>query len=76
MNLFVYEIICIRKCGNDSKKELKGIVESQSKHINFEEFKKRLDGENCQKGCDDYSNRSIYHEMYLQEIKKINIIFM
>ena len=45
---------------------MEGIVESQSKHINFEEFKKCLDGEDCQKGYDNYINRSIYHEMYLQ----------
>ena len=37
------------KCGDDSKNKLKGLCESQSKNINFEEYKKRLDGNDYQK---------------------------
>ena len=32
------------KCGKGNKNKLKGISKSQSKHIKFEEYKKRLDG--------------------------------
>ena len=46
---------------------MKGISRSQSKRIKFEEYKKCLDGENYQKGCDNYFLRSINHEMYLQK---------
>ena len=48
--LWIDEFICLRsklysfKCGNDNKNELKGIFKSQSKIINFEEYKKCLDG--------------------------------
>ena len=37
------------KCGDDSKKKVKGISKSQSKHIKFEEYKKCLFGGEYQK---------------------------
>ena len=48
-NIWIDEFICFRskmnafKCGGDSKNKLKGISKSQSKNINFEEYKKYLD---------------------------------
>ena len=59
------------KCGDDSKNKLKGISKSQSKHIKFEEIKKKcLDGEEYQRECNNYNIKSINHEMHLQEVKK------
>ena len=58
------------KCGDDSKKKLKGISKSQSKHNKFEEYKKCLDVKEYQRECNIYIIRSIIHEMHLQEIKK------
>ena len=75
-NIWIDEFICLRrkmyafKCGNKSKNKLKGVSKSQSKHIKFEEYKKCLDGEECQKECNNYIPRSINHEMHLQEVKK------
>ena len=60
------------KCGGDSKKKLKGIAKSQSKHIKFEEYKSCLDGEEYQKDCDNYILRSLNHEMYLQRVKNLH----
>ena len=51
-------------------KKIKGISKSQSKHIQFDEYKNCLDGEEYQRECDNYILRSINHEMYLQEVKK------
>ena len=54
-NIWINEFICLRskmyafKCGDDSKNKLKGISEFQSQNIKFEEYKKRLDGEDYQK---------------------------
>ena len=62
------------KTDDESKNQLEGVSKSQSKHIKFEENKKFLDGENSQEECDNYTLRSPYLEMYLQKIKKINII--
>ena len=45
-NICIDQFVCLRskifafKCGNDSKKKLKGISESRSKHIKVEEYKK------------------------------------
>ena len=50
-------------------KKLKGISESQSKNIKFEEYKNCLDGKEYQKHCNKYVLRSINHEMHLQEKK-------
>ena len=44
--MYVYE------CGDDSKNEIKVISKPSSKIINFEEYKKRLDGETCQEECE------------------------
>ena len=74
---WVDELVCLRKkmylfkCGDDIKNILNGICTSHSKHIQFEEFKKFLDGEEYQKECNNYILRPINHEMYLQEIKKV-----
>ena len=37
------------KCGDDSKNQSKGISKSQSKHKNFEEYKKCSDGKDYQR---------------------------
>ena len=42
------------KCGDDSKNKLKCISKSQSKHNNFEEYKKCLDAEKTQSECNNY----------------------
>ena len=39
------------KCGHDIKNKLKGVSKSQTKHIKFEEFKKRLDGKEYKREC-------------------------
>ena len=75
-NIWIDEFAALRskcyafKCGDDSKSELKGISKSYSKNIKFDEYKKCLDGENYQEGCDKYKIRSLNHEMYLQRVKK------
>ena len=49
-NIWVDEFVCLRskmyafKCGNDSKNKLKGDSKSQSKNVEFEEYKICLDG--------------------------------
>ena len=58
------------KCGDDCKNNLKSVSKSQSKENKFEEYKKCLDGEECQRECKNYIIRSINHEMVLQEVKK------
>ena len=52
------------------KNKLKGVSESHSGHIRFEEYYNCLLGGEYQKECDNYIIRSINHEMYLQEVKK------
>ena len=80
-NIWIDEFVALRskcyafKCGNDSKNKLKGISKSQPKNIKFEEYKKCLDGETYQQECNNYILRSINHEMVLQKVKKINIIY-
>ena len=75
-NIWIDEFVCLRskmyafKCGNDTKNKLKGVSESQSKNIKFEEYKKCLDGMEYQRECNNYIIRSINHEMVLQEVKK------
>ena len=79
--IWIDEYICLRikiyafKCGDDSKSKLKGISNSQSKHIKFDEYKKCLDRKEYQQEYANYIIRSLNHEMYLQEVKKINIIY-
>ena len=58
------------KCGDNDKSKLKGISKSYSRNIKFEEYKKRLDGEEYQRECDNYILRSINHDMILQKVKK------
>ena len=75
-NIWIDEFVALRskcyafKCGDTSKKILKGISKSQSKNIKFEEYKKCLDGEDYQQECDNYIIKSINHEMILQKVKK------
>ena len=64
------------KCGDDSKNKLKGISKSQSKHIKFAEYKKCLDEKEYHGECNNYIIRPINQEMHLQEVKKINIIYI
>ena len=74
-NIWIDEFICLRskmyafRCGNDSKIKFKGISKTQSKHINFEEYKKCLDEDEYQRECSNFILRSINQEMHLQEIK-------
>ena len=58
------------KRGDDIKNKLKGISKSQSKHIKNQDYKKRLDGEEYQRECNNYILRSINHQKYLQKLKK------
>ena len=82
-NIWIDEFVCLRskaysfKCkdNNENKNKIKGISKSQSKHIKFEEYYNCLFGGEYQKECNNYIIRSINHEMVLQEIKKINIIY-
>ena len=75
-NNWVDKFICLRskmyafKCGNDSRKKLKGISKSQSKLIIFEENYNCLFGGEYQRQCNNYIIRSINHEMIFQEVKK------
>ena len=75
-NIWIDEFICLRikmyafKCGDDSKKKLKGISKSQSKNIKFEEYYNCRFGGKYQQECDNYFIRSINHEMYLQRVNK------
>ena len=58
------------KCGDVRKNKLKGISKSQSRHNNFEDCKKCLDGEEYQSECENYILRSVSHEIHLQLVKK------
>ena len=77
-NIWIDELICLRpkaysfncKLDNESKNKMKCISNTQSIHINFEEYKKSSDGEDYQKECDNYILRPLNHEMYLQKINK------
>ena len=79
-NISIDKFVCLRSkmysfdCGDD-KKKLKGIFKSQTTHINFGEYKKCLDGENYRKECIICILRSLNQEMYLQELKKFDIIY-
>ena len=83
-NIWIDESVCLRskaysfKCKDniESKNKVKGISKSQSKHLKFEEFYKCLFGGEYQRECNIYNIRSINHEMVLQEVKKINIIYI
>ena len=75
-DICIDEFVCLRskmyayKCGDDSENKLKGISKNQPKNIEFEDYKKCLDGEKFQSECDNYILRSNNYEMHLQEIKK------
>ena len=60
------------KCNDntESKNKIKGISQSQSKHIKFEEYYNCLFGGEHQKECDKYNIWSLNHEMYLQKVRK------
>ena len=70
-NVWTEKFICLRskvysfKCGDDNKKNSKGNSRSQTKPIEFEEYKNYLDGEIYQGECNNYLLRSINHEMFL-----------
>ena len=75
-NIWIDEFVCLRskmyafKCGDDSKNKSKGVSKSQSKIINFEEYKNCLNGKKYQGECEKYILRSVNHEMYLQQVNK------
>ena len=58
------------RCGDGSKNKSKGISQSSSKNIKFDDYKKCLDGEEYQQECDNYIIRSLNQEMYLQPVQK------
>ena len=60
------------KCGVGSKNKVKGSSISQTKHFNFEDYKKCLDGEEYRRESDNYILRSINLEMYLQKVKNLH----
>ena len=76
--IWIDEFVCVKskassftcKDNIESKIKIKSFSKSQSNHIKFEEYKKCLDGEEYLKKCDNYSLRSINHEMYLQKVRK------
>ena len=78
--IWIDEFVCQRskmysfKYGVDNKNKLNGITKSQSKHIKTEEYKNCLDGEKYRSECENYILRSGNHEMFLQQIKKNNIV--
>ena len=80
-NIWVDEIVCLRskkcsfKCGEDNKNKIKGVSNSYSKNFKFEEYKKSLNGEKNQEKCEISILGSVNHEMYLQKMKKIFIIY-
>ena len=80
--IWIDEFVCLRskmfsfKCGNYSKKKLKSISNSQSKHIKFEKQKICSDGKEYQKECDNYILRSINHETYPQKVNEHTLSFL
>ena len=62
------------RCNGIKTKEIKGICKAFLKNIEFEEYKKCLDGENYQHECDNNNIRSLYHEMYQCIHKKKNLL--
>ena len=70
MSLFVQEVKCMQlNVEMIVKIKSKGIAKFQSKN-NKNEYKKRLDGGECQKECGNYFIGSLNHEMYLQRVRK------
>ena len=71
MNSFIWDVKCMHLYVEIIvKMKKKGIFESYSKNINFDEYKKCLDGKDYQKECDNSKLRSLNHEMYLQKVLK------
>ena len=74
--IWIDEFVCFRskaysfKCGNKNTNKLKGISKSYSKNIEFDEYKKCLDGKEYRNECDNFIIPSPYHEMYLQLVQK------
>ena len=74
INIWSDEFVCPRSkmysfnCGDDSKHKLKSFSKSQSKRIEFEEYKNCLFGGEYQKECVKYNFCSINHELYLHEV--------
>ena len=58
------------KDNKEDKNKIKGISKSQSKHKKFEEYYNCLFGKEYQKECNNFTIRSMNHEMVLQEVKK------
>ena len=77
--VFIDELIALRskcyafKCGDDSKNKLRGISNSYSKKVKFEEYKKCLDGMQYQREGNNYILRTINHEMHLPDTKKLTL---
>ena len=67
--------MCSFKSGDDSKNKLKGVSKCQTKHIEFEDLKKSLNGEEYQRECNNFIFQSINHEMHIQEGKNIHFLF-
>ena len=78
-NIWIHDFVCLRskmcafKCGDDSKKKLKGISKNQPKNFEFEEYYNCLFGGKYQQECDNYIIRSLNHEMHLQWVKKLTL---
>ena len=80
-NIFIDEFIALGskmyafKCKDEKedKNKLKGISKSQSKNIEFEQYKICLDGEELEKECINYILKSNNHDMYMQGIKKTTL---
>ena len=80
-SIWIDEFICLRskaysfRCNddNENKNKLKGISKTQTKFINFEEYKICLDEEENINECDNFISKSINHEMVLQRIRKATL---
>ena len=83
-NIWIDEFVCLRskahsfKCNDkaENKNKMKGILKYQSKHTTLEDYKNCLDGKEYQRECNNCILKSKNHEMYLQELKKVDIIYI
>ena len=81
-NIWIDEFVCLRskmytfECRDNSKNKVKGISICQSKNNKLEEYYNCLFGGKYQQECNISIIRSINREMYLQELKKITIIYI
>ena len=75
-NIWIDAFVCLVskaysfKSGNKNTSKLKGCSKSCSKKIEFDEYKKSLDGEGYRGECDSYIIRSPNNEMYFQLVQK------